>query len=255
MGTFFTEFEDYMETALLSNDPLVILGDFNIHMENESRTDQQKMLDVLNSFGLKQHISFPTHQSGHTLDLVITRDCNDIVLSRVTDGHFISDHCFVHAELGLPAPEVVKKTISYRNIKSMDMEAFKAEISHISEELLTTADSQDLVSKYDQTLRACLDKHAPVITKCIIIRPNLPWYNSTLKDLKCQRRKTETAWRSDKTDAMHKTYRSVQNSYTNLLHDTVTQHYSDFQTGPQIHSLLMILVISSSIRSPKFELK
>ena len=43
------------------------------HMDVPSDPDGRTFLDLLTSMGLKQHVSVPTHISGHTLDLVITR--------------------------------------------------------------------------------------------------------------------------------------------------------------------------------------
>ena len=43
---------------------------------------QEHFLDLLVSMGLKQHVNVPTHVSGHTLDLMITRE-HDLVISCV----------------------------------------------------------------------------------------------------------------------------------------------------------------------------
>ena len=52
---------------------LLIVGDFNIHVDS-SKNKSQGFLDILNANGLTQHVTRPTHQKGHTLDLVITRE-------------------------------------------------------------------------------------------------------------------------------------------------------------------------------------
>ena len=38
-------------------------------------------MDLLETFSLSQHVSGPTHLSGHTLDSIITRSSDDIVLA------------------------------------------------------------------------------------------------------------------------------------------------------------------------------
>ena len=60
VSTFLTEFSDYLERTVLCNEPLQIFGDL-------------KFLDLLDYMGLKNHIFFRTHESGHALDLFITR--------------------------------------------------------------------------------------------------------------------------------------------------------------------------------------
>lgn len=48
-------------------------GDFNIHVNVQSDNDAVRFLDLLSSIGLQQYVDFPTHISGNTLDLLITR--------------------------------------------------------------------------------------------------------------------------------------------------------------------------------------
>ena len=45
MSTFFVEFADYVETIPLSNEELLILGDFNIHIDVAGDSDANKLSD------------------------------------------------------------------------------------------------------------------------------------------------------------------------------------------------------------------
>ena len=47
-------------------------GDFNIHVDNAEDTDAIKLIDLLESFGLQQHVTCPTHKHAHALVLIIT---------------------------------------------------------------------------------------------------------------------------------------------------------------------------------------
>ena len=62
-----------IDNQLYSAGQLIILGDFNYHLDciNNSLATQFKSL--LKSSNLSQHVVGPTHKHGHTLDLVITR--------------------------------------------------------------------------------------------------------------------------------------------------------------------------------------
>jgi hypothetical protein len=46
--------------------PLMIAGDFNIHMDDAKDADAGKLLDILVSHSLLQHVGSPTHRKGHT---------------------------------------------------------------------------------------------------------------------------------------------------------------------------------------------
>ena len=45
---------------------------FNIHINDPEDQDAQTLQDTLNAFNLKQHVNIPTHNLGHTTELIIT---------------------------------------------------------------------------------------------------------------------------------------------------------------------------------------
>ena len=51
--TFLSEFSSYMESIILSKDHLLILGDFNIHMDVLIDAYTVKFMDLLESLGLE----------------------------------------------------------------------------------------------------------------------------------------------------------------------------------------------------------
>ena len=57
---------------------LLIVGDFNIHADS-SNNESKGFLDIFNANGLTQHVTSPTQQKGHTLDLVITREQSNLL--------------------------------------------------------------------------------------------------------------------------------------------------------------------------------
>ena len=64
-----------------------------------------RVLDLLESMGLQQHVDVPTHKSGHTLDLIITRRADSLFTDPMAD-YFFSDHFLVISDL---ITESVKK--------------------------------------------------------------------------------------------------------------------------------------------------
>lgn len=62
----------------------------------------------LESMGLEQHIAGPTHNLGHTLDLIITRQPDSIIKNNPTIGQFFYDHAAVLCDLNSTKPEVSK---------------------------------------------------------------------------------------------------------------------------------------------------
>ena len=70
--------------------------------------------------GFLQHVDKPTHRSGHTLDLIITRQCDSVLESAPTTDYFLSDHCSILSDLKAEKPALPTKTVSYRKIKDID---------------------------------------------------------------------------------------------------------------------------------------
>ena len=85
IDSFVNDFLDYMERNINTTGKLLLTGDFNIHVNDPESPDAKTFLDVLDSFGLQNHISFPTHHLNNTLDQVIT-PCNDNFIENSTPG-------------------------------------------------------------------------------------------------------------------------------------------------------------------------
>ena len=88
--TFYEQFNALLENIYPTTDNLVIIGDFNIHMDTNSN-DSKKFHALLGSFDLHQNVNFPTHILGHTIDLVLTKSRNDNI-SHVHATEAFSDH-------------------------------------------------------------------------------------------------------------------------------------------------------------------
>ena len=174
LKTFFDEFASYMESIILTPEPLIITGDFNIHVNKVNDSDACEFLDLLPSLGLKQHVIGPTHEGGHTLDLVITRQYDQVIKSAPLIDRFISDHAAVLCQLHSVKPCTATNEISYRQLKSIDMDALRADL--IASELCTSVftDLDMMVSYYNSTMSSLLDKYAPLRTKSVANRKRVP---------------------------------------------------------------------------------
>ena len=91
-GDFLTEFTEMLHGLVLDRSNLLIVGDFNVHVNNTGDVEARRFLDCLTSYSMVQHVTFPTHVHGHTLDLLISRSTETIV-SNVSSVYLdISDH-------------------------------------------------------------------------------------------------------------------------------------------------------------------
>ena len=60
VDVFFEEFSAYLESIILSSEPLLITSDFNIHVDVVRDPNRVKFLDLVEAMGLLQHVTTPT---------------------------------------------------------------------------------------------------------------------------------------------------------------------------------------------------
>ena len=121
VGMFVTEFAEFLESAVMTAEPLVLAGDFNIHVNIMADNGAAQFLDLLSSMGLHQHIDFPTHTSGNTLDLLISRTLNSNIIQDVHPGTYFSDHCLALFTINISVPQLSRKKVSFRKTKAIDV--------------------------------------------------------------------------------------------------------------------------------------
>jgi len=73
---FLKEFADFLTDLLVNVDKAIIVGDFNIHVDNTNDALGAAFTHVLNSLGVKQNASGPTHRLNQTLDSIISYGTN-----------------------------------------------------------------------------------------------------------------------------------------------------------------------------------
>eukprot|EP00795_Rhopilema_esculentum_P012582 gene12582-3282_t len=163
--TFIDEFSSYLESIIITPNKLLIGGDFNIHVNDESDVTAKAFLDLLQNYDLINHVWQPTHVAGNTLDLIITRNNNEISLDSPFMGSFISDHCFVKVVSSIEKPEVQAKEINYRKSKDINLENFKRDIaaSSLAKSNFSNLSLTELAELYDTTLSAILEERAPIL--------------------------------------------------------------------------------------------
>ncbi|XP_063791251.1 uncharacterized protein LOC134945731 isoform X1 [Pseudophryne corroboree] len=73
---FLDIFASWLPHFLSSDIPSIILGDFNIPIDNPTKSPASKLLNLTSSLGLSQWTTSPSHVNGSSLDLVFTHRCD-----------------------------------------------------------------------------------------------------------------------------------------------------------------------------------
>ena len=102
---FFDEFSPFMHDCISSTGHFLLLGYLYFHLEDRNDTEALKPNDLFNTLNYKQHVTTRTNKSGHTLDVVITRDNEDLI-SQWKVGDQLSDHNLILCDVSYPKPRV-----------------------------------------------------------------------------------------------------------------------------------------------------
>ena len=86
----------------------------------------------------------------------------------------------------------------------------------------------DLVKCYNSTLSAALDRHAPLVTKFIAVRPLVPWFSEDIRESRRERRRAERRWRRSRSVHDLLECKKKRNFTTYLMTEACRKFYSDF---------------------------
>ena len=188
---FFEEFDEFLAALSLKSDYLVLTGDFNIHMETGDSYSAQ-LLQITDSYGLKQLVKVPTHQCGGTLDLVF--DNSNLILEsslKALNCNW-SDHLPVtFSTQQLEPNRKVDKTIWTRSLKAIDLDALSFDLIDFISDFTLSETFEASCMKFFSGSKNILDMHAPLKEKTISFMEHAPWFDSEYKDLRKLRRKAE----------------------------------------------------------------
>ncbi len=96
---FLKELADFLSDLLVNADKALIVGDFNIHVDNLNDALGLAFTDLINSFGVKQNFTGPTHRYNHTLDLFISHGIDLPDIDIVPQSDDVTDHFLVSCML------------------------------------------------------------------------------------------------------------------------------------------------------------
>lgn len=223
---FLEEISSYFEDLAISTGCLLVLGDFNVHVDNTQDKEGVEFMSLLETLGMKQHVSEATHRSGHTLDLVLTRAQDTLTPSVTVMDHCLSDHFPVFCHLPLSKPKPSSQVQTYRKLKAICPENFAEEIN-VSEIACLHADStaESAVGVYNSTLREILDKHAPEKTRTVPSRPRAEWYTDQIRQAKQQRRQYERLWRRTKLTIHREMLLDMKKKVNSMISEAKTAYF------------------------------
>ena len=209
---FLDEFTDWVTEYIMNDTNVIILGDFNLHVNDPNDDNAMNFIESAQALALEQHVNFSTHTSGDTLSLVFTELFNRLKIQKCTRDDFISDHCIVKCNLNVKRPEITGKVISYHKLKDINIQ------NMINSFNIPYVDDLDgLVEQFDKALSKALDEVAAIQTKIPTVRKSMPWFTDEVKECKQFMRRREKIWRRYKSDGTKTAFIKAQSKYKQQL--------------------------------------
>ena len=165
-ANFSEDLAGLLSVICMEFDCLLIVGDFNIHVDKPEDRSAKELCCVLENFGLSHHVNQPTNNKGHTLDLLISKGLDISNLSVSDVG--LSDHSclFFGSTISLHTTEktkVIKKRYITENTSEKCIQAFSLS------PLLPCISVNELVGNFNSKNTNIIDTIAPTKVKVISV--------------------------------------------------------------------------------------
>jgi len=176
--SFYDELEDTVCAVISMNQNFVIVGDFNVHVDDTSDIHRTRLCCLFDAYGLHQHVQSSTHDHGHMLDLVMTADTTSVFDLQVRKMHKLSDHRSIDFNLPYSVMQKCTRTVITRKWQNFDTDIFINELAN--SELVTTVsdDVNYLFDLYNTTLTTLIGEHAAQQRVTRRQQQCAPWYDA-----------------------------------------------------------------------------
>ena len=192
---FLDIFTELLMDIVASNTNLVILGDFNIHVNDVNDPSASIFLDTMIALGLNQHIKGPSHKSGNCLYLIFTEELSRTKTIKCSQSLFVSNHNSIQCILNISKEDCTHKEVTYRKLSEIDLAQL---INDMSLEMIKAENLDGMVTMLEENFSTAWNNQAPKLTKVITIRKKKPWLGNELKLQKrkiCRREKVFRKYR------------------------------------------------------------
>lgn len=219
-GFFINELETALSVIVPESDVVVLMGDFNIDLNNSDSLASIAFLNALTAFDLVQVVETATRVTPSTstlIDLVFISDRELLLQSTVEPVPDISDHDLVVCSLDIRSNEAIPYLRTYRTLKYFDMNTFQEDLYNIPFYFMFDMPSvNDKITFFTDSLVFLLDRHMPQVTTRVS-RPPAPWLTDTVRYMQNLRDNALKAFRKSKLVSQWNYYKSLRNLTTESI--------------------------------------
>ncbi|KAL6459500.1 hypothetical protein MHYP_G00329720 [Metynnis hypsauchen] len=248
---FINDFSEFLAGLMPNYDRVLIVGDFNIHVCCPEKPLVTDFLNIIDSFNFVQCVFGPTHEHGHTLDLVLSHGLS-VLNIEICDSGF-SDHMPVLVDVVLSSA-AVKSCAPARLCRRFN--PFTAGLFSAAFDQLcpppdsASVDTEKLSSWFYSSCRNILDSVAPLRSIQPKVKPE-PWFNDRARAAKRECRKAERRWKKDKLQVSFQILKDSWRSYQNTIKETKREHLSNIIMENRHNPRVLFKTIDSVLKAPQ----
>ena len=212
---FIDNVTDHLITLLSTATNNIILGDFNMHINDSNSNDACTFIDTFIALDLTQHVTMSTHVKGNILDLMFTEEISSIKLNSCQASPFLSDHKLVTALLNINRQPIEKKKPPVCKLHCNTENSFKAAFNKSAIDL--TLPVERVLYQLNDELHKALDTIAPLKQIQVATCQKQPWFNEIVKARHKVVWNREQIWHKYPAPDTWKAYKVKRNVYKRLL--------------------------------------
>jgi exonuclease III len=228
-NTFLSAFDEWLENNVLNGQNFIIVGDFNIDIKKLSPVSQN-LKEIIQSFGMKQHVKQFTRISKDSktlIDLVISNQKNVTISMdnklKISDHELININCKMF-NVSLPREEN-DKIITIKQFKKINFSDVNNYLQQLDWE---GKDINEISDKFIKNIITGIEKFVPTIScRESKLTVNEPWFDDFVKSARIRRNLAFHKAGITNKEEDWTLYRILRNVYTNILNDTKCKYYEN----------------------------
>ncbi|KAF7247959.1 putative RNA-directed DNA polymerase from transposon BS [Varanus komodoensis] len=253
------ELTETVSDLVLRTPRMLVLGDFNLHAEASLTGAAQDFMASMMAMGLSQHVTGPTHERGHSLDLVFSTGQEEGGL-RVSNLCLTplswSDHFLVRfvLESDFSLCKGADPIVWVRPRSRMDPEGFLKALGEFPADK-TGAPVEALVELWNGEMTRAVDTIAPKHPLPPGRAHSSPWYTPELRAMKQVGRPIECRWRKSRDESDRTHLRAHYRAYAVVVRAAKKRFFSISIASSQCRPAELFRVVQGLVRpGPKEDL-
>ena len=196
-STFYEELSSVLELLVVHSCPVVMGGDFNIHVDDANDPETRRLNELLAAYSVHQYVDKPTHRCGRTLDLVMTFMHHQVSEVSVDPAGVVSDHSLVTCQLPVATDQAAVVERIVRGWRRVDHDELRRVLldSPLCQPVSQLASADDLFAEYHNVLQDVADRVAPQHSLRRRVGRMAPWFDNGCRQARRECRRLERRYR------------------------------------------------------------